>query len=72
MADKRGAKRRIKRYSVVCSHELEKEMGISSDLSETGIFVKTRKHPESDSPIKIILKTESKMGIRLFFHAFIG
>jgi hypothetical protein len=71
MADNRGAKRRIKLFPLVFSHELGKDMGTSSNFSETGIF-KTRKCLEPDSPIKIILKTESKTGVRLFFHSFIG
>ena len=72
MPNKRGTKRKTKRLPVMFSHEWEKHIVRSSHLSESGVFVKTGKPLAPNAPIKIIMKTESEMGIRLFFHALIG
>ena len=62
MADKRAAKKRIKRLPLVFLHESGEHRGRSSNLSKTGIYVKTRKPLEPDSPIMIILKTDEDNG----------
>jgi len=62
MADKRNAKRKIKRLPLLFLHEWGEHRGRSSNLSKTGIFVKTRKPLEPDSTIKIILKTGEDNG----------
>jgi len=66
----RRAKRKSESVPLVLFNEGKKYMGRFSVFTKTGTFIKNRKPLESDSPKKIILKTESKMGIHLFFHAF--
>lgn len=65
MADKRRAIRKIKRLPLVFLHEWGEHRGRSSNLSKTGIFIKTRKPLEPDSPIMIILKIDEDRGVFL-------
>ena len=68
MADKRETKRKIKRMSLVFLHEWGEHRGRSSNLSGKGIYIKTRKPLEPDSPIMILLKIDEDKGLFLELH----
>lgn len=65
MADKRQSKRRIKRLSLEFLNNGEKYRGRVSNLSKTGIFVKTRKPLEPESPVTISLNIDEGNGLTI-------
>ena len=58
MADKRKSRRRIKRRQVMFLCANREYKGISSNFSETGLFIKTRYKFKHDSPVCMVLKLD--------------
>lgn len=58
MTDRRKTKRKIKRRQVVFLCENKEYKGISSNFSETGLFIKTRYKFKSGSPICMVLELD--------------
>lgn len=65
MADKREAKRKIKRLPVTFSCKTEEYIGISSNISTTGIFIRTRKPFNTGLPVNLVLELDENTKIPL-------
>jgi Tfp pilus assembly protein PilZ len=65
MADKRGSNRKIKRYHTTFLCGKDQHRGITSNLSKTGLFIKTRKKFTPGSLVKIILHLDENRKIAL-------
>jgi Tfp pilus assembly protein PilZ len=65
MADKREAKRKIKRLPVTFSCKTEEYTGISSNISTTGLFIRTRKSFNTGLPVNMVLELDENSKIPL-------
>ncbi|TNF52588.1 PilZ domain-containing protein [bacterium] len=65
MADKRKNKRKIKRFQVKFLCGTEEYRGISSNLSHTGLYIRTRKTFKSGIPVKIVMEVDEDKKIVL-------
>ncbi|TNF55552.1 PilZ domain-containing protein [bacterium] len=63
MADKREAKRKIKRLPVTFSCKTEEYTGISSNFSTSGIFIRTRKNFNIGLPVNVVLELDENSKI---------
>ena len=58
MVDRRKSRRRIKRRQVTFLCEDKEHKGISSNFSETGLFIKTRSKFKTGSPVYMVLELD--------------
>lgn len=65
MADKRINKRKIKRFHVKFFCGTEGYRGISSNLSHTGLYIRTRKTFKPGIPVKIVMEADKDKKIVL-------
>jgi Tfp pilus assembly protein PilZ len=65
MADKREAKRKIKRLPVTFSCKTEEYFGISSNISTTGLFIRTRKAFKTGLSVNMVLELDENSKISL-------
>lgn len=65
MADKRSAKRRIKRMHITFSCDGKEFRGISSNVSYTGLFIKTRKKFKTGSSVNMIVNIDDNQKMNL-------
>jgi Tfp pilus assembly protein PilZ len=65
MADKRSTKRRIKRMHIIFSCEGKEFRGISSNVSSTGIFIKTRKKFKTGLYVNMIVDIDENQKMNL-------
>jgi Tfp pilus assembly protein PilZ len=65
MADKREAKRKIKRLPVTFSCKTEEYIGISSNFSTKGLFIRTRKPFNIGLPVNLVLELDENTKIAL-------
>ncbi len=65
MADKRGARRRIKRLSVTFLCGTEEYRGITSNLSDRGLFIRTRKSLKPGLSVAMVLDVNETQKIAL-------
>ncbi len=66
MADKRRATRRIKRLFITFSDGVSEHKGISSNFSETGLFIRSRINAfDPGTPVNVVLKVDEDREIAL-------
>lgn len=65
MADKRNSKRKIKRLPVAFLCGTEECRGISSNMSHTGLFIKSRKTFKRGQTLKMVLDLDGNRKIAL-------
>ncbi len=65
MTDRRRAKRTIKRLLITFSNGELEYKGLSSDFSDIGIFIRTRKAFAPGTPVKMILEVDENEKITL-------
>jgi Tfp pilus assembly protein PilZ len=65
MADKRDTKRRIKRLPVTFLYGAEVHRGTSSNLSLSGLFIRTRKSIKTGLHIQMVLEISEDLKIPL-------
>lgn len=65
MADKREARRKIKRLPVIFSCKAEEYTGISSNFSTSGLFIRTRKNFTIGLPVSVVLELDESSKIPL-------
>jgi Tfp pilus assembly protein PilZ len=65
MADKRKNKRKIKRFPVKFLCGAEECRGISSNLSHSGLFIRSRKNFKPGVPVKIVMEMDENQKIAL-------
>jgi Tfp pilus assembly protein PilZ len=58
MADKRKSRRKIKRRRITFLYENKEYKGISSNFSETGLFIKTKVRFKPGSPVYMVLELD--------------
>lgn len=62
---KRGAKRRIKRLTIIFTDGKMEHTGMSSDFSSTGLFIRTRKAFNPGTPVKMVFEVDENHKIEL-------
>jgi hypothetical protein len=65
MAEKRKARRRIKHFPVTYSSHGVEFTGCTSNLSYTGLFIRTRKPFKPGVPVKVSIHVDKECAIRL-------
>ncbi len=65
MVERRRASRRLKRLPVRCSCGPHEFTGVTSNLSQTGLFVRTRRPFRPGVPVKLVFETTNKSSIAL-------
>ncbi len=66
MTDKRRARRKIKRLFITFSDGVSEHKGISSDFSDTGLFIRTRINAfDPGTPVNVVLEVDEDRGIKL-------
>ena len=58
MVDRRTSKRRIKRREITFICDEKEYKGISSNFSETGLFIKTRIRFKQGAPVEMLLELD--------------
>ena len=65
MVEKRRASRRLKRLPVRCSCGTCEFAGVTSNFSQDGLFIRTKKPFKPGVPVKLLFETDKKSTIAL-------